>query len=320
MSLTIIEPHEHFEVLIQLAPALIKLEEPVTIVCSSASKREVLNVYPELASAISWITKKIPSEPKKDSVLLFTSLQYNRGRWLSWIKKFPTTIVVHNWNFYMGNPLRAWARPGETKYSFLQYSFEKNLRFHFKRSLSQKILSHTDILLPYSPLQTPFLKEHYPSAVMEWPIIYKKASNSIGAYDLIPIYGKVAHLDNYYIKQIQSNLHPHQICLCQPHEKKTLQKYFPHSEYIFTPLSHATYIDLFKKAGRVIFPFRQEMVFGVVREILGKTKYLARIYTALMYNKTVLMPPSIPFPPPLPPQSALDSALSNLIKYLRDTP
>jgi hypothetical protein len=272
-----------------------------------------------MTSCVHWETNKRPPFPKKETVLIFTSLQYKRRPWISWIRRFPTALLVHNANFYLGNPIREWGAARETKYASLRYGFEKSIRFPYKRRVSQIILSQVKVLIPYSSLQIPFLRKYYLGPIVHLPIIFKKPSSETGTYDFIAVYGKVSQIDLVYLKQIRADLNQHHICLCLADEKKTIQRYLPNCKYIIGPVSHKTYIDLFKKARRVIFPFRREMVFGVVREVLGETKYLARIYTALMYNKPVLFPSPISLPELPKNAEPLEQSFQELVAFLENS-
>jgi|SRR6056297_537970 len=319
MQLTIIEPHKHFESIIQLVPAIHSLTFPVSIICSRYSREQVLALHPEMASIVNWDTHKKPKFPKKNTVLLFTSLQYTRRPWLRWIRRFPTAVLISNTNYYLGNPISKWASPTETSYSSWRYSFEKHFRFRFTRKISQKILSEVKALIPHSSLQIPFLRTYYKGPIMDVPLLCKSQPIDIGNYDFIPVYRKTTYINIDYIQKIQGDLNPHSICLCLESEKKIMQQLLPQCEFMIGPVSHQTYIDLFKNARRVVFPFHREMNFGIVRELLGETKYLARIYTALMYDKPVLLPPDIPLPPAPPSETDFIAAFQELVAFLKES-
>lgn len=319
MQLTLIEPHAHFELIIALCPALTQLRYPLRIVCSTYCKKEVLRVYPKMEKQAQWDTSSNPKPPKPNSVLVFTSLQYERRRWLGWIRQFPSALIVHNANTYLGNPISQWATPPETYYPYPRYLFEKHLRFPIKNRVSRDILQHIQLIIPYSPLQTPFIQKH--SSVPVYPLPFPTSKSSVPGegYDFFPLYGKVNQLDTAFFQHILSELSPAQVCLCRADEKERIEKYLPKCHFIFSSVSHAQYMDLFRKARRVIVPLKLETSFGVVRELLGVTKVLTRMNSALMFNKPLLLPPAIPSPPPSPPVEELVEAFDALVSYFRSS-
>lgn len=316
MQLTIIEPHAHFELLIELCPALTQLPYSLRIVCSAYCKKEVLKVYPEMQTLAQWDTSPSPEQPGPGSVLIFTSLQYNRNGWLSWIRQFPSALMIHNANTYLGNPNFQWAKPNETDSPYIKYSLKKHLQFPLKKRRSQAILKHLRYLIPYSSLQIPFIQNHCSVPVYSLPLPVSRPNDLNEGYDFFPLYGKVRQINSAFLQQIQSQLKPAQVCLCRADEKEEVETYLPACQFVFSPVSHSQYMNLFRNASRVILPLQQAASFGVVRERLGETKVLARMTAAIMYNKPLLLPPGISTPPPAKPLADLVSAFESLVSRL----
>lgn len=311
MQVTIIEPHEHFEMLLALWPAVRHSDWPTRILCSSQCRQNVIRVQPEMAEGVEWDCSHRPQASKDPSVQFFTSLQYHRKPWLPFIKQWPTALIIGNSNFYLGNPLNEWTPIENTRYSRLRFYLEKVFRFPINQRLSQNILNCVEVVIPYSPLQSAFIQKHHPGPTRELSFHHTQSPQQSRDYDFLPIYKKVHQLDLAYLQSVIPQFHKEVLCLCLSEEVSICRKILPERvQYIEGPISHIEYWRLFEQAGRVILPLQQQMTFGVVNEILGQTKYLARIYTALSFQKPLLMPGEIP-------QEKLPDSSQTLIEQYR---
>ena len=157
------------------------------------------------------------------------------------------------------------------------------------------LLQHVDAIIPYSPVQSVFLRRHVSTSLFQLTLAWKQLASNARDYDFLPVYGRAGHLDWDFVYNLKNGFSDQIVCLCHPSEYALCKKMFPgRTEYIFTPLPHAEYLQFFQEANRVIIPMQSTLGFGVTREILGQTKYLARINWALQFQKPLLMPADIP--------------------------
>jgi len=293
MQLVIIEPHQHFELILALKPVLFSRSEPAHVVCSDWVRDQVILAEPAFENQVIWNTDSGPNCPIEPSILLFTSLQYKRKKWLPWIQRWPTAIMIHNANLYV-QVLPPLSR-AEANYSFIKYFMERYLRNPFRKRMSIAVLQHLDAIIPYSPAQSAFLNQHLYAATFTLSVAWNQSVSVPSDYDFLPVYGRSHQLDQAFIDRIEMEFAEKILCLCHPNEHNLCKKTFPdRTKFIFTPLPHTEYLQFFQQARRIIIPMQSTLSFGLTREILGKTKYLARIHWALQFQKPLLMPADIP--------------------------
>jgi len=303
MQIVIIEPHHHFDVLLALQPSIFKASHPVLIVCSQSCREKVTKANPAFEEKVRWNTETNPTCPHEPSVLFFSSLQYKRSHWLKWIKTWPTAIMIHNANLY-ARVLPSIPR-NESKYQPLRFALEKHIRSVFRNQMTEKIIRFSDVFIPFSSTQATFMCENFDKPVQSLSIIWKQEEGICGDYDFIPIYGRTPDIDWDFFQGLKNTLGDQIICLCHRNEYETCKKMFPsRTEYVFSPIPHLDYVRWFQEAKRIIIPFKKKVSFGLSREILGSTKYLWRIYWALQFDKTLLMPEDI-IRPEIPKSSSI---------------
>jgi len=315
MSLTIIEPHEHFELIIALSPALKKYPGQVHIVTSSAVRLRVEKALPAESRRWKWMTQEELFRSKEPHICVFTSLQYDRKPWLKIIRRYPSALLLHNLNLYLPRQPLNWVPQEKTSYSWKKYALKQMLQSTVDHKLSRDILRALKASFHYSP-SFALASDPLPDCPhFTLPLFYMRDSPS-GHFDLLPLYGKVAHVDWPYFHSISWS---NQVrVLCTEEEEKKLRTFLPdYAIYEHTPLSFVDFHQRFQEASRIIVPLKT-ISFGIIYEELEYTKCLARIHLAIQYQKPLLIPPSIPEPPKPLSVEALISEFTKLIAYLED--
>lgn len=315
MALTIIEPHEHVELILALAPALTAHPEPVHLVVSKEVRQQLHSLLPDDAADWIWMSRKELLQSPKNHLCVFTSLQYHRGGWLAVIDRYPSALLIHNLRNYISHDEEYLAPVENTRYTPLAYRMKRWKQKRFDHTLSKHILLGLNATFHYatnfSLTQISFPKRPHFTV----PLFYKQKT-APGTYDWLPVYGHAEHLDLDFLNRIhwQSDLR----VLCEPEEESQLRLHLPsHATYEHTPLPYPDYHQRFREARRVVVPFQKEIPFGLIHEQLEFTKSLARIHLARQYGKTLVLPPEIRIPPPAPGLSAFRNSFRELVAYLQ---
>lgn len=301
MTLTLVEPHSHFELLLRWIPLCVRTEWTVNVICSRSNKEDLYNCIPEDCKACQFYDiANLPSFPSSDLVI-FLSMQKGWNSWLTIARKHASALMIHNANTYL-RPGSSFAPYKETGFSrikyFAKWIYEKTIGIPKRREFLQSL----NYAISYSTTQLNFLKEHCnkPICTMSGSFSRVPMFNKMPNV-LIPIYSRNQKLDIPFFKKCLSRYQSSKIqqidIICSRQELQELQVFFRQIEKVRFheyPLSSAAYYKLVARSKYMCLPFRQQSVFNIYTELIGITKYSGRIRDALEYGCELHMPDYIP--------------------------
>jgi hypothetical protein len=301
MRLTIIEPHEHFGVLMRWIQVCVRTSWKVQIITSKSNWEQLKEGIPETCHQCHFYEiLNIPPFPKTD-FLIFTSMQTKWWRWIHSARKYPSALLIHNGNTYF-RPFQNLAKKGTTDFTLMKYSIKWLYEQLFSYPVRRHFLEANDYIVPFSSTQIDFLRENSQQEISAISPKFKQRDSSVKKpVVLLYIYNRLPIIDGQYLKkcllEYKSNEYSQIIVISTEAEYQQLQMYFhedQHAVHMPYPLSLSSYLKLLRESKYVCLPFQQERMFNIFKEIIGTTKYSGRIRDAIEFGCELHMPDYIP--------------------------
>jgi hypothetical protein len=300
MRLTIIEPHEHFEVLMRWIKICSKTAIKVQVITATVNWDKLKQLIPKACRKCEHYTLTNTSPIQNTDFIVFTSMQNYWWKWIKYARQYPSALVIHNGNTYF-KPFNNLAQRQYTGFTFFKYNLKYLFEQFFNFPIRRDFLEAQNYVLPFSSTQIEFLRKNSPKDVALLIPRYRQLfQEDKMPVVLLSIYGGKTQIDSQFLKakllEYKSEKYQQVIILSSLNDFNELKPKLTELrvKHLNYPLSPTVYYSVLKKCKYVCLPFRRERVFNIFKETLGITKYSGRIRDALEYGCEIHMPDYIP--------------------------